>query len=240
MKKLLLIILSTAFVVYHSYSQSNDSLGKKSIRNSISNGYHFSVGWAIQATRYSTYDRNFERPFLDGLLTPGNELQISFHITENLAVTSGTNYQVIAIHSKRYERGENLAIPRNNSYIKQISIPLLLSFQIFNNNKKFSQHLVVGNYFGKIINDHFINEIYTNGSGSFESGSHTNYLTNKNFYQVYTGYKMICKITPEFQLFFEPFGSFHLKNDEIIENVYNRFLFGFKTGLKYNLKRNEK
>ena len=240
MKKLLLIILSTAFVVYHSYSQSNDRIGKNSKGNSISNSYHFSVGWAIQATRYSTSDRDFERPFLDGLLTPGNELQISFFITENLAVTSGANYQVIAIHSKRYERGENLAKPRNNAYIKQISIPLLLSFQIFNNSKNFSQHLVVGNYFGKILNDHFINEIYTNGSGSFENGSYTNYLTKKNFYQIYAGYKLNCKITPEFQLFFEPFGSFYLKNDEIIENVYHRFLFGFKTGLKYNLKKNEK
>ena len=204
--------------------------------NSTSQKPNFSIGWMALATRYSTGDREFDRPFLNGLFTPGNELQVSYYFSEKLAVTTGANYQSISIHSKRFERGVNLAVNRNNVYIKQVSIPLFLALTTFDNNKNFYQQLVAGGYLGKILNDHYIKEIYAMGEGWFEYGSYTNYDLKKDFYNLYAGYRMNYRISQKFHLTAEPFLSYQLKNDKIIEHVYNRFLFGFKGGLTYNFR----
>jgi hypothetical protein len=232
MKHLTIFTFLIVFISNQLFGQKQNDLSL----NPTSQKPYFSMGWATQATRYSTGNREFDRPFLNGLFTPGNELQVSYHFSEKLSVTTGANYQSIAIHSVRYERGLNLAVNRNNVYIKQISIPLFLAFTTFDNNKNFYQQLVAGGYWGKILNDHYIKEVHVMREGWFENGSYTNYDLKKSFYNLYAGYRVNYRISQKFHLNAEPFFAYQLKNDKIIEHVYNRFLFGFKGGLTYNFR----
>lgn len=232
MKHSTIFMFLIVFVGNQLFGQKQSELSLQSTHKR----HNFSIGWATQATRYSTGEKEFDRPFLNGLFTPGNELQLGYHFSENLAMITGANYQTIAIHSSRYERGVNLAVNRNNVYIKQVSIPLFLALKTFDNNKNLYQQLVAGGYLGKILNDHYIKEVHEMGEGWFEYGSYTNYDLKKDFYNLYAGYRVNYRITKEFHLNVEPFLSYQLKNDKIIEHVYNRFLFGFKGGLTYNFR----
>jgi hypothetical protein len=208
---------------------------EKSQENNSGRKYYFLIGWAYTATRYSTGNRDFERPFYSGILTQGNEFQVGFHFSRKWSLISGINLNVIAINSIPYERGVNADVNRHNVYIHQISYPILIMFEVFDNNKAFYQQLVTGIYLGTVLNSYYINQLFDSGKGWQESGSYTNGDPKTHFYNLYGGTKLNYRISNKFHLGMEPFISYQLENDQIIINVYNRFLFGFKVNLMFNL-----
>ena len=222
--------------VLHSYAKPYSGQKTDSLKIHEDNQNNFYVSLITIATRYSTGNKDYYRPFLSGFLTPGNEIQIGYQINQKWSIATGANYQAIAIHSTKYDRGINDEIPRKSAYIKQFSFPVLLSFTLWD-KEKFNQLLVAGWYWGKTFNDHYIIENYFPRKGGwYEAGTYSTFISDKTFNNIYAGIKINYRITDQFKFNIEPFITYQLKNDDIIENVYDRLFFGIKTGLSYNFK----
>jgi hypothetical protein len=218
----------------HSYAEPNPAQKRDTTQIPDAGDSNFFISLITQATRYSTGNREYYRPFLSGFLTPGSEIQIGYQINSKWSISTGANYQVIAIHSTKYDRGINDELPRKSAYIKQFSFPVLLSFTL-RHNEKFNQVIVAGFYWGQTFNDHYITEKYFPREGGwYEAGTYSTFNSGKTFYNIYSGIKINYKITNQFKLHSEPFIACQLQNNDIIENVYNRLFFGIKTGLSYN------
>jgi ABC-type microcin C transport system permease subunit YejE len=106
--------------------------------------------------------------------------------------------------------------------------------KVFDNNKSCYQQLVTGFYFGTVLSSYYLNQNF-GPNGSYQlSGSYTNNDLATHFYNLYGGTKFNYRITNKFHLGLEPFVSYQLGNDQIVKNVYNRLLLGFKIVLMFN------
>ena len=226
-----IIIFQVGFSQNYPNMENPDNVKTENEKNRF-----FSIGYAFTATHYSTSDRDFIRPFYSGILSQGSEFQTGFHWAKRWSVISGVALNVVAINSIPYEHGVNEAVNRHNVYINQISVPLLIMLKVYDNSKKCYHQTIIGVYWGTILNDFYINQLFDSGQGWYDSGSYTNNNQKNNFYDLYAGYNFNYKITNQFHLFVEPFLSYQLKNKQIITNVYDRFMFGFKAGLTFNFK----
>jgi hypothetical protein len=233
MKKTVLLLSYVLIILLHSYAEPYSTLKRDTLKNLEARENKFIISFITMATRYST-GKDYYRPFLSGFLTPANEIQMGYQINSKWSIATGVNYQVIAIHSTKYERAINDEVPRKSAYIKQFSFPVFISFTI-RDKEKLYQQIVAGLYWGQTFNDHYIIEkYYPREGGWLEAGTYNTFNSSNTFYNIYSGVNINYRITRQFKFNIEPFISYQLQNNNIIENVYNRLFFGIKTGLSYN------
>jgi len=198
----------------------------------------FSIGLANLGTRFIPDKGNYDYANHD-FISPGFELQLGYKLSGNLVITSGAYYQSLFFKTP----AENETFPPDQIYstlIKDISIPFLLRYEFAKIGSSGHVCFTSGFYYSfhhfayETIND----KIY--GGGGYRARQITEYVP-ANYSFIYAAFGIYNKISPRYEVYTEPFGSYQLNQNSLANEVRGRFWYGIKIGINYSFKiwRNE-
>jgi hypothetical protein len=202
----------------------------------------FSIGLANLGTRFIPDKGNYDHANHD-FISPGFELQLSYRLLDKLVITSGVNYQSLFFKTPI----ENETYPPARIYsllIRDISIPLLLRYNFAEIGSSYHLGFTSGLYFAIPLHalETIDDKIY--GGGGYRASEISFYIPAKYSF-IYVGFGGFKTISPKFEIYAEPFGSYQLKksiNQSLdTQEFRNRFWYGIKIGINYSFKiwRNE-
>lgn len=197
----------------------------------------FSIGWATVGTRFIPEAKNYHYADHD-FISPGFELQLGYRFFDNWVIMTGANYQSFFFKTPI----ENETYPPGLIYSllgKDLSIPILLRYNFMKISPSCHLGFTTGLYFAiPLYAQETIDEkIY--GGGGYRAREIAYYKSAKYSY-IYAGLGAYKTISPEFEIYAEPFGSYQLKknlNQAIdTQEFRNRFWYGIKVGINYSFK----
>lgn len=197
----------------------------------------FSIGWASAGTRYIPEKGKYDYADHD-FISLGFELQLSYHLSDNWVIISGANYQSFffktPIDNETYSPGQVYSLLG-----KDLSIPILLRYDFMRLSTSCHLGFCPGIYFAiPLYAQETIDEKIYGGGGYL--AREINYYKPAKYSFAYAGLGVFKTISPEFEIYAEPFGSYQLEksaNQAIDSKEFrSRFWYGIKLGINYSFK----
>ncbi|HEY3370161.1 MAG TPA: outer membrane beta-barrel protein, partial [Prolixibacteraceae bacterium] len=204
----------------------------------------FSIGWANLGTRFTPVNNELNYSNYD-ILSPGFELQLSYHYHNNWVITTGANYQTLFFRSPyprhSYDSPPFVATLSN----KDISIPILIKYNFLKTGSSTRVGITTGIYFAFPV--YRQETFYSKGNPlpDDDQAYISDYLPYKYSF-IYLGCGINKTISPRFEIYAEPFACHILKEvrdgSMATQKYRSNFWYGIKLGINYSFKsrKNEK
>ena len=201
----------------------------------------FSIGWANLGTRFIPINNEQNYSNYD-ILSPGFELQLSYHYHDNWSITSGVNYQSLYFRSPYPRRSYNPPPFVASLLEKSISIPVLIKYDFLRIGASTHVGITTGIYFAFPL---YHQETYYSVGNPKIPGDDESYVFDYKPYKysyIYLGCGVTKAINTRFQAYAEPFACNILKevrDGSLVTQKYRgNFWYGIKVGINYSFKIN--
>lgn len=196
-----------------------------------------SIGWSSSGTRYIPEKGKYYYADHD-FISPGFELQVSYHFSDKWIIMSGINYMSFFFKTPI----KNETYPPSQIYSllgKDLSIPILLRYNFMRLSPTCHLGFSPGMYFAfPLYAQETIDEKIYGGGGYL--AREINYYKPAKYSFAYAGLGVFKTISPDFEIYAEPFGSYQLEksaNQAIDSKEFrSRFWYGIKLGINYSFK----
>jgi hypothetical protein len=197
----------------------------------------FSIGLANVSNRFIPQKEKYAYADHD-FISPGVELQLSYRFFDNWVIMSGANYQSFYFNTPI----KNETYPPGIVYSllgKDLSIPILLRYNFMKLSSSCHLGFTSGLYFAiPLYAEETINDKITGGGGY--RARDIAYYTPPKYSFIYAGLGAFKVISPEFEIYAEPFCNYQLKknlNQSVVTQEFrSQFWYGIKIGINYSFK----
>lgn len=219
MRRIKLFLIACIFIPFHCLAQD------------------LSIGWANLGTRFIPQKEKYAYVDQD-FISPGIELQLSYRFFNNWVIMTGANYQSFFFKTPI----ENETYPPGIVYSllgKDLSIPILLKYNFMKISSSCHLGFTSGLYFAIPLYAQETIDEKIRGGGGYRASEIAYYKSPKYSY-IYAGIGVFKAISPKFEIYAEPFGSYQIKknlNQSVVTQEFrNRFWYGIKIGINYSFK----
>lgn len=199
----------------------------------------FSIGWANLGTRFypAKNDRNYSNY---DVLSPGFELQLSYHYCDNLAFITGASYQSLFFRSPIDRRSYNSPPFVASLLDKALCIPALIKYNFLKLGASTHVGITTGIYFAFPL--YHQTTYYSAGNpkifGDDEARVGYDFLYKYSY--GYMGCGISRTLNTKYEIYAEPFVCNILKevrDGSLVTQKYrNNFWYGIKIGINYSFK----
>lgn len=198
-----------------------------------------SIGLANLGTRFIPIKDELDYSNFD-ILSPGFELQLSYHYHDNWSITTGANYQSLYFRSPIQWRSYNSPPFVASLLNKAICIPVLIKYNFLKTGASTRVGITTGIYFAF---PRYHQETYYSVGNPKISGDDQayvfDYLPYKYSY-MYLGCGITKTLNSRYKIYAEPFACHILKevrDGSLVTQKYrNSFWSGIKLGINYSFK----
>lgn len=198
----------------------------------------FSIGWANLGTRFIPVNNELKYSNYD-ILSPGLELQLSYHYHDNWVITTGANYQTLFFRSPYPRRTYNSPPFVATVLNKDISIPILIKYTFLKTGASTRVGITTGIYFAFPL--YRQETFYSDGNPMpGDERIHIFDFFPYKYSFMYLGCGITKTISPKFEIYGEPFACHILKEvrdgSGATKKYRNNFWYGIKVGVNYSFK----
>lgn len=199
----------------------------------------FSIGWANLGTRFIPINNELNYSNFD-ILTPGFELQLSYHYNYKWSIKTGANYQSLYFRSPIQWHSDNLPPVIASSFDKAICIPVLIKYNFLKTGTSTRAGITTGIYFASPL--YHQGTYYSSGNPEISGDERlkVNYYKPYRYSYMYLGFGITKTISLRYEIYAEPFACNILKevrDGSLVTQKYrNNFWYGIKVGINYLFK----